>query len=64
MNSATPVDTYSPTAQLSIRNVTKVFWGKKDLFSKLAGKKSKDFVAIENISLDIEPNTFVSVIGP
>jgi nitrate/nitrite transport system ATP-binding protein len=64
VNSATPVDTYSPTAQLSIRNVTKVFWGKKDLFSKFAGRKSKDFIAIENISLDIEPNTFVSIIGP
>ncbi|MGD1932604.1 MAG: ABC transporter ATP-binding protein [Leptolyngbyaceae cyanobacterium] len=64
MNSATPVDTYSPTAQLSIRNVTKVFRGKKDLFSQLSGKKSKDFVAIENINLDIEPNTFVTIIGP
>jgi nitrate/nitrite transport system ATP-binding protein len=58
------VETHSPTAQLSIRNVTKVFRGKKDLFSKLSGKKSKDFVAIENIDLDIEPNTFVSIIGP
>lgn len=64
MNSRTPADTLSPTAQLSVRNVTKVFHGKKDLFSKLAGKKSKDFIAIENISLDIEPNTFVSIIGP
>ncbi len=64
MNLATPVDRYSPTAQLSIRNVTKVFRGKKDLFSQLAGRKSKDFVAIENINLDIEPNTFVSIIGP
>ena len=64
MNSAIPADTYSPTAQLSIRNVTKVFHGKKDLFSKLAGKRTKDFVAIEDISLDIEPNTFVSIIGP
>ena len=64
MNSATPVDTYSPSAQLSIRNVTKVFRGKKDLFSQLSGKKSQDFVAVENISLDIEPNTFVTIIGP
>jgi nitrate/nitrite transport system ATP-binding protein len=64
VNSVTPVETHSPTAQLSIRNVTKVFWGKKDLFSKLSGKKSRDFIAIENIDLDIEPNTFVSIIGP
>lgn len=52
------------SAQLSIRNVTKVFAGKRDFFSKLSGKASRDFVAIENISLDIEPNTFVSIIGP
>lgn len=64
MNSVTPAEIYSPTAQLSIRNVTKVFRGKKDLFSKLTRKKSKDFVAIENIDLDIEPNTFVTIIGP
>ncbi len=57
-------DTFSPSAQLSIRNVTKVFHGKRDIFSKLTGKASKDFVAIEDISLDIEPNTFVSIIGP
>nr|MDF0368743.1 ABC transporter ATP-binding protein [Nodosilinea sp. TSF1-S3] len=54
----------SPTAQLSIRNVAKVFPGKKDLFSKLTGKARRDFVAIQNIDLEIEPNTFVSIIGP
>ena len=53
-----------PSAQLSIRNVTKVFEGKQDLFSKLSRKTTKDFTAIEDISLDIEPNTFVSIIGP
>ena len=50
--------------QLSIRNVTKVFPGKKGLFNKLSGKTSRDFTAIEDISLDIEPNTFVTIIGP
>ena len=64
MNDVTPTDTFSPSAQLSIRNVTKVFHGKKDLFSKLAGKASSDFLAIEDISLEIEPNTFVTIIGP
>ncbi len=53
-----------PSAQLSIRNVTKVFAGKSDLFSKLSRKTSRDFIAVEDISLDIEPNTFVSIIGP
>jgi nitrate/nitrite transport system ATP-binding protein len=60
----TPEDTFSDTAQLSIRNVTKVFHGKQSLLSKVTGKKSKDYVALEDISLDIEPNTFVSIIGP
>ncbi|MEO0987045.1 MAG: ABC transporter ATP-binding protein [Cyanobacteria bacterium J06639_14] len=64
VNSVPPTDTFSPSAQLSIRNVTKVFHGKKDLFSKVTGKASADFLAIEDISLDIEPNTFVTIIGP
>jgi nitrate/nitrite transport system ATP-binding protein len=64
LDKVTPTDGGSPTAQLSIRNVTKVFPGKKDIFSKLSRKTSKDFVAIEDISLDIEPNTFVTIIGP
>ncbi len=53
-----------PSAQLSIRNVTKVFAGKQDIFSKLSRKTTRDFTAVEDISLDIEPNTFVSIIGP
>lgn len=53
-----------PSAQLSIRNVTKVFTGKQDIFSKLSRKTTRDFTAVEDISLDIEPNTFVSIIGP
>ncbi|NER79992.1 MAG: ABC transporter ATP-binding protein [Leptolyngbya sp. SIO1D8] len=64
VNEVLPTDTFSPSAQLSIRNVTKVFHGKKDLFSKVSGKASGDFIAIEDISLEIEPNTFVSIIGP
>jgi nitrate/nitrite transport system ATP-binding protein len=62
-NSVTPTDTL-PSAQLSIRQVTKVFEGKQDIFSKILRKTSRDFVAIENINLDIQPNTFVSIIGP
>lgn len=54
----------SPSAQLSIRKVTKVFPGKKGLFNKLTGKASADFMAIEDISMEIEPNTFVTIIGP
>ena len=66
LNSIHPTDTepLSPAAQLSIRNVTKVFSGKRDFFSKLSRKTSADFTAIADISLDIEPNTFVTIIGP
>ncbi|NEQ52998.1 MAG: ABC transporter ATP-binding protein [Leptolyngbya sp. SIO3F4] len=63
-NSAVSPEPELSSAQLSIRNVTKVFAGKRDIFSKLSGKASRDFTAIEDISLDIEPNTFVSIIGP
>jgi nitrate/nitrite transport system ATP-binding protein len=64
VNSVTPADLSSSTAQLSIRHVTKVFPGKKGLFNQITGKTSRDFVAIQDITLDIEPNTFVSIIGP
>ncbi|NEP76476.1 MAG: ABC transporter ATP-binding protein [Okeania sp. SIO2G5] len=55
---------FSESAQLSIRHVTKVFPGKKGLFNRITRKTSRDFLAVEDISLDIEPNTFVTIIGP
>jgi len=62
-NSAVSQQT-APSAQLTVRNVTKVFPGKRGIFNKLLGKQTRDFVAIEDMSLDIEPNTFVTIIGP
>ena len=50
----------STDVQLSLRQVSKVFPGKRGLFSR----SSPDFVAIDDISLDIEHNTFVTIIGP
>ncbi|MEY3298030.1 MAG: ABC-type nitrate/sulfonate/bicarbonate transport system, ATPase component [Cyanobacteriota bacterium] len=64
VNSYLSADSPSDTAQLSIRNVSKVFPGKRGLINKLSGKTSRDFVAIQDINLEIEPNTFVSIIGP
>ncbi|MGF1570445.1 MAG: ABC transporter ATP-binding protein [Nodosilinea sp.] len=64
VNSFSPVEPGSPSAQLSIQNVTKVFPGKKGLFNQLTGKTSPDFVAIQDVSMEIEPNTFVTIIGP
>ncbi len=52
------------SAHVSIRNVTKVFPGKKGFLNRVTGKFSRDFMAIEDISMEIEPNTFVSIIGP
>jgi nitrate/nitrite transport system ATP-binding protein len=64
VNSDNVSDNWLPSAQLSIRNVTKVFPGKRGLVNKITGKTSRDFMAIEDISMEIEPNTFVSIIGP
>lgn len=63
MNELPTVQTPEP-AQLSLRNVSKVFSGKQDLWSKVTRKATSDFIAIDNINLDIQPNTFVTIIGP
>ena len=60
-NTPTASDT---TSQISLRNVSKVFPGNNSLLNKLTGKTKADFAAIKNIDLDIEHNTFVSIIGP
>ena len=52
------------TAQISLRNVSKIFPGKNGLLDKLTGKTKADFTAIEDINLDIDHNTFVTIIGP
>ena len=43
----TPEDTFTDSAQLSIRNVSKVFPGKQDVFSKISRQTSPDFVALQ-----------------
>ncbi|HHP7232581.1 MAG TPA: ABC transporter ATP-binding protein [Xenococcaceae cyanobacterium] len=50
--------------QISLRHVSKLFPGRKGWFNKLTGQATADFLAIEDINLDIEHNTFVSIIGP
>ncbi|GAB4551839.1 MAG: nitrate ABC transporter ATP-binding protein [Pleurocapsa sp.] len=51
-------------AQISLRHIAKIFPGRKGWLNKLTGQASSDFTAIEDINLDIEHNTFVSIIGP
>ena len=63
LNASQTMDVPTGT-QLSLQNVSKVFPGKRGLLKMLRGKSSPDFVAIEEISLDIEHNTFVTIIGP
>lgn len=51
-------------AQICLRNVSKIFPGKRGWLNKITGQATSDFVAIEDINLEIEHNTFVSIIGP
>lgn len=50
--------------QLCLRDVCKVFPGQRGWANKLLGRAKADFTALDNITLDIEHNTFVSIIGP
>lgn len=51
-------------AHLSLQNISKVFPGRNSAVDKLLRRTSKAFVAIDNIDLEVSPNTFVSIIGP
>jgi nitrate/nitrite transport system ATP-binding protein len=48
------------SVQVCLRGVSKVFSTKQGWF----GSRKKKFIALENINLNIEYNTFVSIIGP
>lgn len=50
--------------QLSLQGVTKLFPGKRGWVNKLLRQTSPDFLALDEINLDIKHNTFVSIIGP
>lgn len=58
------VNNDSGNPQISLRHISKVFPGKTGWLNKITRQTSSDFVAIEEIDLDIEHNTFVSIIGP
>ncbi|AFY73797.1 nitrate transport ATP-binding subunits C and D [Synechococcus sp. PCC 7502] len=53
-----------PSVQLSLQNISMVYTGRRGFVDKLLHRTSRDYVALANISLDIAPNTFVSIIGP
>ncbi len=52
------------SAQISIRNVSMVYRGRRGWLNRLTRRTSKDYIALEDINFDIAPNTFVSIIGP
>lgn len=54
----------SSSVHLSIHNVSKIYPGKRDWFSRATRRASVDYQALDDINLEIEPNTFVSIIGP
>jgi nitrate/nitrite transport system ATP-binding protein len=54
----------SQPVQLSLQNISMIYSGRRGFMDKLMRRTSKDYVAIANISFDIAPNTFVSIIGP
>jgi len=56
--------TMPSTVQLSIQQVSKVYPGKRDWMSRMRHQASADYVVLEDINLEIEANTFVSIIGP
>ena len=57
-----PTDT--PIAQVSLEHVSKMFPGRRGWTNKVLRRTSTDFVAVDDINLEIENNTFVSIIGP
>ena len=52
------------STQLALKEIFKVFPGRQSLQDKILRRTSQDFVAIADINLEIEANTFVSIIGP
>jgi nitrate/nitrite transport system ATP-binding protein len=63
MKSNPNTKTVGAMAHLSIQGVSKVFRGRQTLVDKVLKRTSTDYVAITDIDLEIEANTFVSIIG-
>jgi len=63
-NAIDTLDQTSQPVQLSLQNISMIYNGRRGFMDKLMRRTSKDYVAIANVSFDITPNTFVSIIGP
>ena len=53
-----------PEAQIQVEGVGKVFAADPGLLGSLRRRRPSGYVALENVDLRIEQNTFVSIIGP
>lgn len=53
-----------PEAQVAVEGVSKVFQAEATLLSRLRPKPADRYVALEDVNLAINKNTFVSIIGP
>lgn len=51
-------------AHLALRQISKVYPGRRGFVDKLFRSTSSNFVALDDINLEIAANTFVSIIGP
>jgi nitrate/nitrite transport system ATP-binding protein len=54
----------SSSAHVSVHHVSKTYFGKQDWVSRTLRKATHNYTALEDINLEIVPNTFVSIIGP
>ncbi|MFN5472332.1 MAG: ABC transporter ATP-binding protein, partial [Pseudanabaena sp.] len=59
-----PLSEAAIPAQISLQNVSMVYRGRSGWINRLTKRTSKDYIALSDISFDIAPNTFVSIIGP
>jgi nitrate/nitrite transport system ATP-binding protein len=50
-------------AHLSIQGISKIFRGRQTFTDKFLKRTTADYVAVTDINLEIEANTFVSIIG-
>lgn len=53
-----------PEAQVAVEGVSKLFQAEASLLSRLRSKSVDRYVALEDVNLAINKNTFVSIIGP
>ncbi len=62
--SSAELGTKYPEAQVVVEGVGKIFQPEPGLLPRLRSRRAPGYVALEDVNLQIEKNTFVSIIGP